>query len=64
MRPSFPRQTLPTMKRFLLCLCLLTATQLSSCYCAWPPPVGPVEDASAAVVAPALAPAAEAAMLV
>lgn len=47
------------MKRFLFCLALLVATQLSSCYCAWPPPVGPVEDEEAAAAVPA--PTAEAA---
>ena len=48
------------MKRFLLGLCLVAATQLPACYCAWPPDVGPVEDEEAAAIVPAR-PAAEAA---
>ena len=53
------------MKRLLLSFCLIVATQLSGCYCGWPPPVGPVEDEEAAAVMPApdSGPAEEAAVL-
>lgn len=53
------------MKRFLFGLCLIVGTQLSGCYCGWPPPVGPVEDeeTSAVMPVPADTPAEEADVL-
>jgi hypothetical protein len=41
------------MKRFLLLTALFLTFGLSSCQCSDKPPIGPVENASAPVAAPA-----------